>query len=551
MGAVRRGERWSLRVPPRHALLLLAVTAASYLNCLGCGFVFDDVSAIKENRDLRPTSPLSNVFLHDFWGTPMSKEQSHKSYRPITVLTFRLNYLLHALEPAGYHLANLCLHYAVCVLYYKLCLVFVGGSRSVAAVASLLFAVHPVHTEAVTGVVGRAELISSVFFILALLSYRKAALNNLWWPMIGVGVFVALATFSKEQGITVLGVCLALELFVIQRINPVALVQGMWHRRQCLPNINFAAAVRTAILVAVGCLLLFLRFRVMGSTLPVFTNFDNPASYEEAPAKQFTFAYLVAVNAALLLAPSELCCDWTMGTIPLVRGLADPRNLATIFAFAVILHLGLSALFGADRRDRRALVGALSLICLPFLPASNLFFPVGFVVAERVLYLPSMGFCLLVAYGFGALQRQFSAKQQVKQMLHCALVILLATHAAKTFVRNADWRDELSVFKSGLKVNGGNAKLFNNVGHALEGEAKYSEALAYFQRAVHVQPDDVGAHINVGRTYVNLGRASEAEAAYKRAKSLLPQARPGKRYTARVAPQHLSVFLNLANLISK
>jgi hypothetical protein len=150
-GGGRRSR--DLSIPFRHAALLLFVALVSYLNCLGCGFVFDDVSAIKENRDLRASSPISNVFLHDFWGTPMSKEQSHKSYRPITVLTFRLNYLMHVLEPMGYHLANLCLHLVVCLLYHKLCLAFV--SRSVAQIASLLFAVHPVHTEAVTGVVGR------------------------------------------------------------------------------------------------------------------------------------------------------------------------------------------------------------------------------------------------------------------------------------------------------------------------------------------------------------------------------------------------------------
>ncbi len=73
----------------------------------------------------------------------------------------------------------------------------------------------------------------------------------------------------------------------------------------------------------------------------------------------------------------------------------------------------------------------------------------------------------------------------------------------------------------------------------------------FLSQATKVQPDDIGAHINVGRTYNNLRRYSDAERAYLLAKSLLPRARPGQRYTARVAPQHLSVFLNLANLISK
>jgi hypothetical protein len=97
------------------------VCVSIYWNSLQCGFVFDDMSAIRDNRDLRPHVPEENLFHNDFWGTPMNKEQSHKSYRPLTVLTFRLNYLVHELAPLGYHLVNLCLHTAVSLLYHALC----------------------------------------------------------------------------------------------------------------------------------------------------------------------------------------------------------------------------------------------------------------------------------------------------------------------------------------------------------------------------------------------------------------------------------------------
>lgn len=185
-------------------------------------------------------------------------------------------------------------------------------------------------------------------------------------------------------------------------------------------------------------------------------------------------------------------------------------------------------------------------MALPFLPASNLFFPVGFVVAERVLYMPSMGYCLLVACGFHLLTEKFNRK-----LAWSCMIFLIASHAAKTYTRNWDWKTEYSIFMSGLKVNQRNAKLFNNVGHALESDGKYSEALNYFLTAVDVQEDDVGAHINVGRTYNHLKLFKEAEDAYLRAKSLLPKAKPGESYQARIAPNHLNVFLNLANLISK
>lgn len=135
-------------VPARGALAaIVAISAfAVYLNSLNCGFVFDDISAIKDNRDLRPHTPLKNVFCNDFWGTPMHKEQSHKSYRPLCVLTFRWNYLIHQLDPMGYHLLNVILHVGVCLLYFRTCLMFLSDSATF--VSSLLFAVHPIHTEA-------------------------------------------------------------------------------------------------------------------------------------------------------------------------------------------------------------------------------------------------------------------------------------------------------------------------------------------------------------------------------------------------------------------
>jgi tetratricopeptide (TPR) repeat protein len=167
-------------------------------------------------------------------------------------------------------------------------------------------------------------------------------------------------------------------------------------------------------------------------------------------------------------------------------------------------------------------------------------------VAERILYMPSMGFCLLIAYGCQLLIEKFP-----KKLVWTGLAILLFSHSVKTINRNWDWESEYSIFMSGLKVNHRNAKLFNNVGHALEGVGRYREALDYFNAAVTVQEDDVGAHINVGRTYNHLKMFKQAEEAYLKAKSLLPKAKPGESKLYRIAPNYLNVFLNLANLISK
>ncbi|XP_054720816.1 protein O-mannosyl-transferase Tmtc3-like [Uloborus diversus] len=512
-----------------------------YLGALECGFVFDDVSAIQENQDLRPTTPWSNLLANDFWGTPMYKEHSHKSYRPVSVFTYRINYLLHGLNPFGYHLVNVFLHAMVCLLYKRTCDLLV--SKRTALLAAILFASHPLHTEAVTGVVGRAEILSSFFYLLAFLCYysstTKGAATEWFWFGTSL-ILTALATFSKEQGITVVGVCCIYEFFILQKLRlpdiTLKIVSAKIHSKE--------AILRIGIMISWAVFLLTIRLKVMGSQLPVFTKFDNPAAAAETPSRQLTFNYLVALNSWLLLFPSDLCCDWTMGSVPLVKSWADPRNLATVALYATLAAILWNSLWLDDGRSK-LLIMSLSLCAFPFLPASNLFFPVGFVVAERVLYAPSMGFCLIVAQGANLLATRRPS------LIWCCIGVLICIHAAKTVRRNIDWQSEYSLFLSGLKVNQRNAKLYNNVGHCLETQGEHTNALKYFHTAISVEPEDIGAHINVGRTYTHLGMYEEAEDAFKKAKDLLPRPPFGEGYEARVAPSHLNVFLNLANLISR
>ena len=130
-----------------------AAATACYTNSLWCDLVHDDVFAVKQNLDLRSETPLRQVFLDDFWGKPMSSNISHKSYRPLCVLTFRLNYILHELEPFGYHAVNILLHSLVCSVFMYTCERVVLKSLHLTVVATLLFAAHPVHTEAVSNII--------------------------------------------------------------------------------------------------------------------------------------------------------------------------------------------------------------------------------------------------------------------------------------------------------------------------------------------------------------------------------------------------------------
>ncbi|KAH0616727.1 hypothetical protein JD844_028084 [Phrynosoma platyrhinos] len=543
--------------------LIVGVVAACYWNSLFCGFVFDDVSAILDNKDLHPSTPLKNLFQNDFWGTPMSEERSHKSYRPLTVLTFRLNYLFSELNAISYHFLNIVFHAIVCIVFLKVCKLFLDNRSS--WVASLLFAVHPIHTEAVsklemvTGVVGRAELLSSIFFLAAFLSYTRSRgpENTIVWTPIAVTVFlVAVATLCKEQGITVVGICCVYEVFIAQGYTLPILwdtVFQILRGKGSIPYCMLQMLLKLIVLMFSTLLLVVIRVQVIQSQLPVFTRFDNPAAVSPSPTRQLTFNYLLPVNAWLLLNPSELCCDWTMGTIPLVESLLDIRNIATITFFCFLGTLLVFSLRYPGDSSKTVLM-ALCLIVLPFIPASNLFFPVGFVVAERVLYVPSMGFCMLVAHGW----KKLSSNRSVE--LRILKDSVLTQPPEQAFEDDEKATGSCCGKKTllDLSVCGAVHSCLKNIAQELGlGIRIYIVYVSFKDKHLWSEnvlfmitfEDDIGAHMNVGRTYKNLNRTKEAEESYLVAKSLMPQIIPGKKYAARVAPNHLNVYINLANLI--
>lgn len=191
------------------------------------------------------TTPWTGALFNDFWGTPLTHSGSHKSYRPLCVLSFRANHWLHEFRPFGYHLANVLLHCAATALFTRLARSLLPGRAELAAgVAGALFAAHPVHTEAVAGIVGRADIGAAVFFMLAFSSYRRYA--NLrssllrpgtprakprpadwralslkkWAWMVATVACAACSMLTKEHGVTVLAVCALYDVFVHSRLRP-------------------------------------------------------------------------------------------------------------------------------------------------------------------------------------------------------------------------------------------------------------------------------------------------------------------------------------------
>uniref|UniRef100_A0A3Q2T577 Transmembrane O-mannosyltransferase targeting cadherins 4 n=1 Tax=Fundulus heteroclitus TaxID=8078 RepID=A0A3Q2T577_FUNHE len=301
---------WDPHIPlpklgPARAKVTVAVVALlCFINSYDGEFVFDDSEAIVNNKDLKPATSLSNIWRNDFWGSNLSSNSSHKSYRPLTVLTFRLNYLIAGgLHPVGFHVLNIILHAVISVLMIDVFAILIGGldydekgwtlnhAPKTSLLAAIFFAAHPVHTESVAGVVGRADLLCALFFQLSFLTYCNAFNKgsdrdgrfSVLWVVVSL-VLCAAAMLCKEQGITVLGVNAAFDVLLICNVN----VYELGHRLVFGKNppdlreiLRMGLLKRLGLMSLGGLSMLYARWRIMGTGPPAFTEVDNPASFEE------------------------------------------------------------------------------------------------------------------------------------------------------------------------------------------------------------------------------------------------------------------------------
>ncbi|XP_027198204.1 protein O-mannosyl-transferase TMTC3-like [Dermatophagoides pteronyssinus] len=529
-------------------ILIITTILIVFHNSLDCDFTFDDTSAIIKNRHVHTNeTDWFRLFDVDYWGTPIQSEHSHKSYRPFTSLTFRWNHLLSsALNPYGFHLTNVCLHIIVSFICFEFLSSMLGlQNRWPACLFTLYFAIHPTKSEAVTSIVGRAELLCALFILISLFCYLKSA-------YISFAISVLLASYSKEQGMTAPAICIAIECLELmirfKSSNHLPFRFRLWYS---LWNLNM---IKIIALITYTATLIGTRIYLTGSSLPIFTKFDNPASFEETPIRQLTYNYLLSLNVQLMLWPRWLCADWTMNSIPLVKTFDDPRNAWTAIFYLVFIILSSRAFYLAiscpskrsSNIDRSNLLISLILIVILFIPASNLLFPVGFVLAERILYTPSIGFTALLAIGWLRIQNYFPRSRLIRFLLNLSTILMLVTFALRTYERNFDWRNDLTLFKSGLKVNPNNAKLYNNIGHYYERRGEWSEAIKYFRRAADKDREDIGSELNVARSLIRLNRLKEAE-------DLLWAIKPRVRTSIlknRMVPHYLNIWINLAHVIS-
>ncbi|RUS90699.1 hypothetical protein EGW08_001503 [Elysia chlorotica] len=503
-----------------------------YMNGLPGEFLHDDVYAIEMNRDVKGEGHLSQLVQNDFWGRSMRDARSHKSYRPLTVLSFRLDFLLSSGDPRWFHAVNIALHACVTALVVFVSMRVLKAAPTVSVMAAAHFAVHPIHTEAVSelfldpsgylnlgpsianrdyqpnGLIGAPPAINIIISLTQPLS--GAVCRNVLCPeshksanVSSLRVSLCLCDISPGPFLNIF--LSTLPVFVIFCICVHLYLQtcsmnGSTNHLRC-----FISCLQSVLQLLVLCVLL--------STL--------------------MFMYLPALNLWLLVCPVTLSYDWSMGSVPLVTQIEDPRNIWTGLWYFVLLILARRSFQTKATANHKSdpgfvLVMSLLLLCVPFIPASNLFFKVGFVVAERVLYLPSIGFSLLVAQGLALLCGRVAG---LKLPLTLTFLMLLLVLGARTVYRNQDWISRGSLFRSGVRTFPQNAKMHYNLANLLKDEGNKEEAEVHYRQAIRLNPEHPSYHLNLGTILAN---QSEAESCYQVA--------------LRLHPGHAGALINMASL---
>lgn len=452
------------------SVLVAAIAFAAYANTLTHPFTLDDALIIVENPQIRDLGNVPRLFTQHYWaGQPAPP--SRGLYRPLTVGSYAVNYALHGLSPAGYHVVNVVLHALATGLLHRLLTGLVGAGFAAFA-AALLFAVHPIHTEAVANVAGRAELLAACGVLLCCVGYERARAAAEQGRRKRCGLWIGVSAVAY------LGGALSKEIGVLAPVV-IALTEALFPQQRWLLRRRPAALAAFAAYAAAA--VTFLALRALATEGNEAAGIWRQVSDGQriATALRVTLEY-----GGLLLVPWTLLAEYAPADVPIAKSAAAPAVLLAGLVLAATTGVAI-----ALRRRLPAFTWGLAVFAVTLLPVSNLLFPIGILKAERILYMPSAGFLTGVAAALTVL----AGRPRGRAITWVVLAGVALAYAARTWVRNADWRSPDALCDATLAVSP-NSPIFNTHRAArLLREGRRAEARERLQFVLSVAPRSVAA----------------------------------------------------------
>jgi Tfp pilus assembly protein PilF len=462
---------------------LAHVATLLYANTLGNRPVLDDGWVIFDNSLIKSLNNVPAIFSQPYNAATQSGSNAGL-FRPVTTLSYAINYAVGGPNVVGYHLVNIALHVLCCLLVCELGRRLASAAHApnpdgAALLGALLFAVHPVHVEAVTAMVGRAELLAALGALSCLyLTCTRAEAR--WRYSAGLGA-LALGVLSKENaavtpllfGLVALALPEAAGLEA--RPNPFT-AQGrraLW--RACALAGGMAAAVIPYFLL-----------RPVGGGIPIGSQWFGGQPHSVV---FYTMTRVVAEYLRILVFPHPLGVDFYYAyKIPFtltftLASIADTALWLTVLAFGIVAlrrvpHVGLGILW----------------VFVALLPVLNII-PIGALMGERLLYLPSVGFCLAVGAGVALL---LGVARSARPVVAVGVTVVVLGLAGKSVVRNADWRNAGTLYEAELKKTPTDAVLNNNLAVEYTARGQFDLARERLEVALRTAPWYWRAHVNMG-----------------------------------------------------
>lgn len=446
-----------------------------YYNSLLNPFIWDDLYLIEGNAFIKSWAHIKDIFATQLF---QGSGAESNFYRPIQSITLALDHAIWHLNPIGYHITNILLHILTVVLIYFL-LLKLTLDNTISLFTSLLFAIHPINTEAITYLSGRADPLSAVFFLSAFITYIKYRENKkIVFYLISLSSF-ALALLSREGSIILpFLLCLYLAVFTDKK------------NRALTGLIPF---------FVISLIYILARLTVL--------NFHETALISHKVAllnRLMTTSRAVFIYLSLLILPINLRMERYLITS---KTIFEPTTLLSVIGVICIFIVAIK-LF----RRSRLVFFSIAWFFITLLPYSNIV-PLNAMMAEHWLYLPSIGFFLI----FTTLIFKFFKRVGV----YIFLGILIA-YSLVTVNQNQYWKNPLIFYPRILKFNPGSWCAHYNLGVVYSRLGLYDDAMNELSGAIALRPDYAGVYYELGIVYFNKGEIDRAISQYEKALELKP-----------------------------
>lgn len=440
-----------------------------YANTFQHQYALDDIPIVRENSLIKKGADISALFKTHYWaGKPNANDKG--LYRPFTLASYAIQYQVSGDRPEPFHWTNALLHGIVCLLIL-LTIKLLFGSEFIGLVSAGLFAVHPIHTEAVAGIVGRAELLSLLFILLSIYLFFSSFYQNSWkkWLLLfSVLVTSAAAALSKELGFLI-------PLFILLSFLLEA------RKKRAINRIIPQTGTFIGVLILM-IILWMVRANITSDTV-THELWRGVSSTERIATSLRTCLEYVG----MLVFPIKLSADYWSTEVPLI-GLNKP------IVYVSIIVIIASVIFALKLRKRvPAFTWGIFFFGISLFPVSNIPFAIGVLKAERILYAPSLGFIVALA----SLLYLIYQHKKYRSFLYILIAVYSMVLATKTWMRNPVWKNNFTLSRATVLTSPDSPRMNNLLGQAYKKQKKPDQALYYLERAVASRPEHLPAVVNL------------------------------------------------------